>query len=563
MYFSDLLKLIHGEIKINSIEAHCEMEKIAEEMQVTSFPLDDATIRKWIYLGILPRKENIPVIIKYLYRRIYALGKREDVMNLILKNSGSYPKELIKRLSSYNIEHFEEFFNDVLSTSYELQKINDLNLSDSKTFEKKYLNMLEYDLSYWRGLGLKRDILLEDIFIHRSLEDMVNKTVLPDNELLDACLSGKDRKNIMIWGSAGSGKSTLLCWWCLETVKKNNAADIKRSEKNTKVPIYIRLSLLDRFYIKNKNWGTTLPEAVAYYYKSILGEEQTRKYIEELISSGRAVILFDAADEVALGMRSNVSIWLKRICSAAKCPVIISSRPTVEFLKGFTGFNNYHIQDFNFEQQSTLFIKNWFKAAPYQSDTIIEYINKPENASIKNMSFNPLYLTMMCIEYENGNRISRNPGLLFLEFVRILLKYWDEMKDVSIYGDERTRDEIMDLEINTLALIAYRFEDDSEELSENGIYSELEDYFSKKGFKENYKNIISRIEERSGIIQREYAGYVRFCHKLFHDFFYAVNLINLQRSGKIGREDIYSKYGFNEKYLDINRFYKNLTEAGF
>ncbi|MDP4094339.1 MAG: hypothetical protein Q8920_13365 [Bacillota bacterium] len=569
MYFSDLLKLIHGEIKINSIDAHGEMEILAREMNVDCFPLDDASVRKWIYTGVLPRKENVPVITRYLCNRISQIGKREKIMNLILKNLGSYSDELLKRFYSYNTEGFQEFLDDVLHTSYELQKLSDIEQNDLKSFEKRYLDMLEHDMSLWRGLGLNRDLMLDDIYVHRKLESMSEQKLFNDEELLEMVLDeNNSKKNIIILGSPGSGKSTLLRLWCLEAIRKSRETESGRQNRKSDkqclpIPIFIRLGMLESFYIKNGNWGISLSEAVAYYYGNMFSEDQTGKYMEELIASGRAMLFLDAADEIALNAITNASIWIKRICSAIELPVIISSRPTVEFLKSYTGFKNYVVQDLDFESQSTLFIRNWFNAAPELSKLLIEYINKPENTCIKNMTFNPLYLTMMCIEYENGNRISRNPGLLFLEFVRILLKYWDEMKDISIYGDDKSREEIVDIEINALGVIAYRFEDENQEFSENEMYSLLNDYFDKKGLKENYKTVIRRIEERSGIIQREYIGYVKFYHKLFHDFFYAVNLINLEKNGEINKKYIFSKYAFDEKYLDVNRFYNNLTEAEF
>ena len=304
-----------------------------------------------------------------------------------------------------------------------------------------YLADLSEELRLWRGLGMPIPVGIEDIYVPVTLSDVSKneRQLFEVGNSVDGFLSKRtDTGNLLIKGPPGSGKSTLLRHLALMQT------DLVNESLSDTIPIFLHLPAIERLCEDESNWHLTLPDIIARKLSHHGDErflEALHRAVSDVIESGNAVILLDAVDEISEKDYAVLKSWISHICAVARhCHIVLTSRP-LYLVEGLHSFHAIYTEPFSREKQD-LFINRWFRSVKEirRGAEMIEYLQQPEMFPVRDtsvLSGNPLFLTMMCIEYVLTRKVSRTPAELIDHFTQILLEDWDFERGVKRIRDKK------------------------------------------------------------------------------------------------------------------------------
>lgn len=430
-----------------------------------------------------------------------------------------------------------------------------------------YLADLNHSLGLWRGLGLHRPVLIESIFVPISISkrERGRDQVLSGDELLDNLLSARILPpNILIEASAGSGKSTLLRHWAINLAERASwSLSSKRDASgpiDEYIPVFLPLSFVE-FSCSPTSWNLSISDLAARRFPR-LEDHLSRKLrgrIDQAIRSSRAVVLLDGADEVSEENRSSMKNWIEGVCSQiVGNPVVITSRPT-GFVSGLGLFHTYSVRPFSRDDR-TAFFERWFNSLgqPERVVEMKEFISQPKMFLMRGAELlgNPLFLTMMCIEFELTGTISRTPAELVERFTTILLRELDEEKGLpsSRYS--------LDLKRRVLETCASNFfEADRTRFRLGELVSCTQSVVRDSAYSFEPHRLLREIESRSGLLLEDRWGLWEFSHLLFQEFFAARFRRRLQMAGR-EQSSWLQKANYDDRYGNVMDFYAQLGELG-
>jgi NACHT domain len=414
---------------------------------------------------------------------------------------------------------------------------------------EKYLQDMKNKFSLWRGLGLGRDIALEEIYVSHRLENG-QEEILSDDRLLGLLTNTSlNKQNILIKGQAGSGKTTLLKLWVLKLAKLALEANFQGW-----IPVYVSLGRVGELCGNDPDWHGSVVEIAAGEFTDI-NDKVSPSLIEALtkiVNTGNAIILLDAVDEVDEVTRPNVLRWLERMQQASHCPIVVTSRPSSS-VDNMMSFQVFNIKPFKFNQIQS-FIDKWFKYFSTNAQKMKILLEK--SAQLVLLAGNPLFLTMMCVTYENDQFIqSYTEGELLEKFVWILLRDWDI--DNGGRREHARPSNDATVELHVLESVSVQFFGQVE-IKEDELMDFVQKTLKKYDSTLDAQSLIQGIQSVSGILMSERGGKFRFCHPIFPDFFYAHHLLQEVKSGRLNWQDWTRETGEQEKYRNVDVLFKGL-----
>lgn len=414
-----------------------------------------------------------------------------------------------------------------------------------------YTSALIDEVESWGGLELKRSVRLKDIYVSRVVERPSGspEESIPEKELLQQLLNKTfTNQKILIEGPAGCGKSTLLKNWVFDLVKR--PCDIVSREY---VPIWLPLGEV-------RSWDMSIVELVSKKFPPDATGQMSGSLVSILalaIDSGNAFILLDAADEVQQGAHHNFKIWLNETYnSARRCPIVVTSRPG-DFTMSIRG-DTFHIEPFNPEKRE-LFIHRWFHAANRVDliDPMTKKLGSTPRLNEDVLVGNPLFLTIMCIDFEYRKEIADTPGMILEHFIHILLEFWDREKCLVTKTSFQSKIQI-DLKLRVLeSVAAHFFEQDSRIFKQRELEEHVSTLLENLNSQVQPDKIIEEIVSRSSILVTDRLGQFRFNHPLFQEFFVARDRVERRRMGESQEEWLLSGYS-NPRFNNIIQYYDEL-----
>ncbi len=439
---------------------------------------------------------------------------------------------------------------------------------------RNYLLAVVSDLGLWSGLGLGRNVRLQETYVAHYVQassyqghkcsnlvrENREKETVRDTELLHHLLQAKySGRYLLIEGPAGSGKTTLLRYWTLtlaRTACQGGAVE--------HVPILIPLSLVGQLCGDDPSWDVPLVELVARQFPSADGKvsEQLSNCLASAIDCGHAIIMFDAIDEVPEEASNAIHGWLDRIRhSAPKCPLVITSRPDAGLLFAVLRAKGqcecFGISPLNSDQQRE-FVFRWFKSSgdARRANKMMKELN--DSPRLLQMAARPIFLTMMCIEFEVTNRISTSQAAIFETFVRALLELWDLERGVGLVPDRRNGVPL-DLKLHILEAVASRFfERGKRVFDERELTDCVQELLHKLRAAVAANEIITQIKNRSGLLVSDRMGNHRFCHPLFQEFFVARYRFKRNEKGEKQAQWIGDRF-WDSRFKNVVAFYAELV----
>ena len=419
---------------------------------------------------------------------------------------------------------------------------------------KRYLQSMKTKFSLWRGLGLGRDVVLEEIYVSHRLENGKEEILSDDNLLKLLTNISPDKQNVLIIGQAGSGKTTLLKRWVLllaDRALKANCQDW--------IPIYVSLGLVGVLCGDDPDWHGSVVEIAADEFTDI-NDTVPPSLIEALtkvVNSGNAIILLDAADEVAEITRPHILRWIEKMQRTSQCPIVVTSRPSPS-VDNMVNFQLFKVKPFESNQIQS-FVNKWFEDALTDANRMIELLGKSDQ--LKLLAGNPLFLTLMCVTYENEHFMqSYTAGDLLERFVWTLLQDWDIDKG-GRRGYARSKSNVA-AELHVLESVSVQFFGQIE-IKEVELLDCVRMALEEYGSPLDAQSVIQDIQSVSGILLSGRGGRYRFCHPLFPDFFYACHLLQEVKEGRLNWQDWTRETGEKEKYHNVDVLFRDLLDRYF
>lgn len=238
-----------------------------------------------------------------------------------------------------------------------------------------------------------------------------------------------------ILGRPGAGKTTFL--------KRLAVREAQRGAWGRclgKIPIFVSLKqfaeakspLLD--YIVDQFAVCHFPDAAPF--------------VELLLKSGKALVLFDGLDEVTKAAdakadkRGQVTQMIEQFVRQYDgCHVVVTCRIAATEYTFPPPFVYLEMADFAPEQVDA-FVRGWFWDAetPDESAALAEKMlaewGRPEHEGIRDLGRNPLLLTLLCLSYAETLSFPTRRAEIYDEALQALLKKWDisrRIERTSVY----------------------------------------------------------------------------------------------------------------------------------
>jgi hypothetical protein len=382
-------------------------------------------------------------------------------------------------------------------------------------------------------MGMAKPVPLDDIFTEAYLLDKPTAFGRFDIELLKKSAAIPDAQppnaeriggltlvnrstNLFILGKPGAGKTTFLKYIALQAAEPDKPVI-------DKVPIFISL----------KPWADSGAELMSFIEErfDICGFPDARQFVEELLNSGSAIMLFDGLDEVnqESGLRDKQTRSINNFIEKYdRTQCLITCRLAASDYS-FEPFTYVEIADFTPKQIET-FVGNWFRNQEGERDEetcrrFLTEFKKEDNKGLRDLARTPLLLTLLCLSFNETLTFPQRRVEIYQEALDALLKKWDSTRRIK--RDEVYRKLSVGHKENLLARIA------AETFEKNEYFipqEELERLIAN--FVKNIpphdtneatdgETILKAIEAQHGIFVERARGIYSFSHLTFQEYFTA------------------------------------------
>ena len=321
------------------------------------------------------------------------------------------------------------------------------------------------------------------------------------------------KDNLFILGKPGAGKTTFLKHIALQAAE----------QKFDKIPIFISL----------KEWADTgseflLPFIVERF--DICDFPAALLFVEELLKSGSAIVLFDGLDEVNQdsGQRDHQTRLINNFVDKydqTQC-LITCRRAASDY--SFQPFTYIEMADFT-EKQIQIFVGNWFRKDKETRDRFLAEFAKDDNKGLRDLARTPLLLTLLCLAFAETLTFPQRRVEIYEEALDALLKKWDSSRRIK--RDEAYRKLSLGHKENMLACIgAETFEKSEYFIPQPELERRITDYVKNVPPHDtdeaiDGEAILKAIEAQHGIFVERARRVYSFSHLTFHEYFTAKHLV--------------------------------------
>ncbi len=340
------------------------------------------------------------------------------------------------------------------------------------TFEKQYRDALRKELGSLRMIGPEFESLpvtLEQSFVSLRLsqtwrseerfENLEREMPLPDSHRgeEDHLSPGQIMAHafpqfqlLLVVGDPGSGKTTLLKFYAM-TCLDNQQQNLGFAGENI-LPLYFPLRELNFLN------GSPLPlqDNLEAWAKKRYLDIPAQEFLNWLKNS-KSLVLLDGLDEISnLEKRQQVCQWIENaLVGLKKACVVMTTRPTgyrkIEGVELGCDHLRADILDFSAQQQEHFLFK-WFRAvflnelpnnalkkekdrkekeAHDRAQAIIDFLNREENKSVRELARVPMLLQIMAFIWKDRDYLPGSRAALYDISLNYLLEYRDQRRNLK------------------------------------------------------------------------------------------------------------------------------------
>ena len=416
-----------------------------------------------------------------------------------------------------------------------------------------------------RVFGKDHDDTLDDIFIDayllekRTARERFDIRELHEQGVDLRVWSGRERErrngmelvcsgeNLYVLGKPGAGKTTFLKWATVQAAQG----------KLPRVPIFVSLHDYTNGDHSSNQGGGILPfitEQFADY-----GFDDPGVFIERLLRSGEAMVLFDGLDEVRRedDQRQRLTQQLRSFATRyRRCQTLITCRlAATEY--DFVGFQTVEVADFT-DEQVLAYAEKWFgqdaQVGEQKFKRFAAELTSEPNAAIKELCNSPLLLSMLCLDYDETMAFPTNRASLYRRALDVLLHRWDARR--GIQRDELTyRDLEPERKVEMLSRIAYpAFCEGKQFFDQADLEAELVAYLAELPNAPHPRDIngtqvLKAVEAQHSILVERAQEIYSFSHLTFQEYFTARYIVDNREDGTL--DFLISEGLLNDRWREV------------
>ena len=381
----------------------------------------------------------------------------------------------------------------------------------------------------------------------------------------------KDRM-LLIIGDPGSGKTTLLKYYAMCCLYKQHE---KLGFKDVILPIYLPLREVEF----PDGEPELLPESLARWAKKHVLDISVQEFTKWLHNRD-TLILCDGLDEVSdLKERKKICEWIKNTCNGlTKARFVVTSRWTgYRKLDGIELEVDHHradVMDFTPKQQEE-FLKRWFRAiyanelleegaktlewedqqkkiADQKAQSIIDFITREDNKSMRELASVPMLLQIMAIIFKERQFLARSRFELYDKALNYLLEFRDRRRKLDpVLSTDKAR--------RVLSPTALWMQEKlkSDEAAKAAMHKKMQPTLNTMDEKPNAVMFCSNLRDRAGLICDYGKTDYIFRHKSFREFLSGLQILKESKSEK--RLQTFINHFNNDWWEESIRFF--MSEA--
>jgi hypothetical protein len=326
---------------------------------------------------------------------------------------------------------------------------------------------------------------------------------------------------LYLLGKPGAGKTTFLKYLVHQTIV---------ADELEKLPIFVTL----------RDWDAPKVQLIDFITQqfSVCNFPNAKYFIEYILETGRAIVLFDGLDEVPEHdeQRRRMTEELQKFWRKHQDTQMIITCRVAATDYSFTEFTYIEMADFDGSQVDQ-YAFNWFRKEPEKAKAFLSALKKPENRGLYDLGHNPLLLSMICLAYDETLVIPKRRVELYEDALEALLKKWDASRNIQ--RDEIYKKLSLGRKRQMFSRIAAEaFEDGKIFFIQRQLIQRIENYLKNLPPDDTEETIdgdaiLQSIVAQHGVIVERAIKLYTFAHLTFQEYFTAKYIVDNAHRGTL------------------------------
>ncbi len=365
---------------------------------------------------------------------------------------------------------------------------------------------------------------------------------------------------LLVIGDPGSGKTTLLKHYALSCLENQHYTTLGFKE-----PVLVFYLPLRELVKSGADYDSLPANLFAWSEKHTLLIAETVFF--DWLHNCQTLLLLDGLDEISdPQQRIKACDWIDRIVTGfEKAKVVVTTRYTGYRKGDGIELRSQHVRadimDFSTDQQKE-FLQKWFmsvlcrelrpatktlqawreeqaKKAAEKAATIIAFLEREENQSLRLLAAVPMLLQIMAILWKDRQYLPKTRSELYNAAVNYILDYRDRQKEIyPLLGAEDAR------RVLTPVSLWMQEELEKDEADKALMQAEMQKHLKTLHQPPSVENFCDNLIDRAGLLVAYGDKEYRFRHKSFREYMASVQLVkNIHKPGYL--DMLVSHFGDN------------------